>query len=288
MQDLLNTAPGLLGWLQTSLLARFDVVWVSLLFIAKPLFYFLVLPLLYWSFDARLAIRLMILACLAAFVANLLAASHAIAYDLPSGFGFFSASLVVAACLWLTVAGSLQRRLFLVPGMLVPLLLALAQVYSGQLVWLGALLSLLTGWLLGAVWLAAGTRFEPSLVRLHPRISISLAALAAFAMNALQMGHTGLPGLLLGTVVGSSLAFKKLAFSASRGSVPQRLLRLLPGFVGLQLLAWLAGRWLPAPAQPLYPLSFFVYSFGQGLWCTWASLILCQRLGLIPQQDSPA
>jgi hypothetical protein len=280
MQDILNAAPAFVSGLQNSNLAMLAPVLTVLLALTLPLFYFLVLPALYWCFDSRLALRLMILACLSAFIANILEASLRHSMSVPVGFVFFSSPLVVAASLWLTVSGGGKKKLWLLAGLVVPAALALAHLYAGQLVLLGAVYSLITGWVLAAVWLAVGSRFELRLARLHPRIAISLAALVAFAMNALQMGNTGLPGLLLGTVVGSSFLFWRFAEPVDTTAIFKRLLRLLPGFGGLFVLDWLARQYLPLTGHSLYPLMFFVYSFLQGLWCTLANPLLCIRLSL--------
>lgn len=245
-------------------------------------FFLLLIPLVYWCFDARTGVRLGLLVLLCdslCFLAKL--AFHAprpywidarvqpLATD--SSYGLPSSHAQNAVAVWFFLAGLKRKTWAWLAAALVVLLISLSRVYLG----VHFPTDVVGGWIMGALFLAAFLWLEPAArrwfcaLRLPHQIAVSLGTalgllLLGFvlrifiagapdpaAWNTFTLGEArslealaSRSGALFGLLAGAALARRGARFAAD-GPLLLRAARFLIGIAGV-LLLWIGlGKMLP-------------------------------------------
>jgi len=164
-------------------------------FLGSENFFFLVLPLLYWSVDARLGLRV----AMVLVTSNSVNSLFKLVFALPrpywvsvdvvpmaaeTSFGVPSGHAQNALALWGTMAGRLDRRWAWVTAFLLAFFIGFSRLYLG----VHFVLDVLVGWLIGGVLLAAFLYlWEPISAWLSKRTFVE-QVLVAFIASLIVIG----------------------------------------------------------------------------------------------------
>jgi len=237
---------------------------------------------------------------------------HATGYSTPSGHAQNS------SVFWpLLMAGSsssekspdkkrLPRGSRIAIAIMIPLCVGLSRIYLG----VHYPTDVMLGWIIGAVLAslaifilpAAGNAFlsYPPTARIVESFNsyaeasgrslkmfkIALAALVAFALNAVSLGDTSMGGMLFGFVTGYILLTDKNdkadapRFSAASGSLPKKALRLVPGFAGVALSLYSIKLISPFFGVADKALLLFIGCAIAGFWASYLAPKLFMKLKL--------
>lgn len=277
--------------LQQTLGLGAEPIFEGITFLGEQEFFLLLLPLLFWSVDFRLAARLGVLFLASAYlntvVKDLLMQPRPGALD-PSvvlsdsyGFGLPSGHAQTAVVVWGSLAAWLRRVWAWAAAGLLALLIGLSRVYLG----VHFPSDVLIGWLIGVgvlwLYLAYGSRIESWLRDLGMRNQLLLGAGGTLLLLALHPVNDVVAAMaaLAGLAVGLPLTLRRIGFSTV-GPVWQRLLRFVLGAVVLVALFFGIRQIFPAEGQALYlPFRFVRYAV-VGLWISLGAPWAFRRLGL--------
>lgn len=269
---------------------QLDAFFAFFTFLGDEEFYLLFFPLIYWSVDRAVGVRLMVVFLLSGLVNQV--AKHLAAQPRPfqydarvkeivgtEGFGLPSGHTQSAIVVWGYLGTAVRKRWFWVLAGMLMVLTPLSRIYLG----VHFPTDVLGGYVLGIamlwLWLRYGTRLEEWFFEqetIHQLILITaIPALAMAAWPTEDMVTGG--GTMVGIGAGLVLERRLVGFDVA-GPVAQRALRFLLGMVIL------AGLWLGLRAafdglEPANILRLIRYSL-VGLWgalgAPWAFL----KLGL--------
>jgi membrane-associated phospholipid phosphatase len=250
----------------------FDLLATILHFVGGDLFYLALLPLIFWSLDRRLGLRLLfVLALSVALNAALKLLFQAprpftVSADVvqlveQGGYGLPSGHVMNTVVVWGYAAYYLKRRWLYWAAAGFALLMAWGRMYAGvhypQDVVSGALFGLLT--LLLFIWLA--DRFPPFWQRLPPGAQAALIVLAGLVSFIFLFDDGNGPtvaGIALGAGFGCVLERRLVGF-VTDGTPRQRAARYVVGislvlgvFFGLRLIAGVLVAEGAAPSEILY------------------------------------
>lgn len=250
----------------------------------------LVLSLLYWGLDRRLAVRLVLLFALSLFIntwaKNLVMQPRPFQYDPrvlqldhATGGGLPSGHTQAAVVVWGYIALWVRKRWATILAVALMILVPLSRMYLGM----HFPTDLLGGYLLGGLLLWAFYRLEPAATRwlseVTPPWRIALTAVLPALLLWSLAGADGnaIAGALV--LLGGGLGYHLLwppARDEMGGSAPQRVLRWL---VGLGATALLAMGIMALP-NVLALIGFVLL----GVWITVGTPWLFVRLGLARQR----
>jgi membrane-associated phospholipid phosphatase len=261
-------------------------------FLGEELFLLLLLPLIYWSLDRALGVRLTALFILSLYLNNAAKVlgnqPRPFEYDTrvrmlfaTEGRGFPSGHTQSAVVIWGYLATQLKRRWATALAALLMGLIPLSRIYLG----LHFPTDLLGGYVLGAIVLLLYLWLQPTvearLAEMRFAALLSIALLLPFALLLLypgvDKGVITMAGTALGMGVGFLLERRWLRFVVN-GTWWKRALRFILGAIGL-LALWGGLRALFAGLEPFYLLRFIRYLF-VGLWVTWGAPWLFVKFGL--------
>jgi membrane-associated phospholipid phosphatase len=290
---------GIIHWLQQFSSPPLDLFFVLITSLGEEEFFLVVLPVLVWTVDFQVGMRLVVAFLLATYANSGLKAlfAHPRPFELEPGvqlreergYGLPSGHAQLATVGWGYLAVAARRVWVWVMAVALILLIGLSRVYLG----VHFPTDVLAGWtagvlfLLAYLWLAPGVeswlRLAPPAVRLTVAIGVPLLLLLLLPTE----GAIVAMGVLLGAGLGLTLHLQITGrpFDAS-GPLWKRLLRLPVGLAGLLALYMGLKILFPEEGDPFYlPLRTVRYSL-VGLWATWAAPWLFQRLALARRSDT--
>ncbi|GBD85994.1 undecaprenyl-diphosphatase BcrC [bacterium BMS3Abin02] len=284
-------------WLQQAS-PSLDGLFKTLTFLGSEEFYLLLLPLVYWSVDRVIGMRLIVLLLFSNLVntaVKLLAAQpRPFAYDArvkaitsEVSFGFPSGHTQNTVAVWGYLGSRVRAGWFWLLAGLLMVGVPLSRIYLG----VHFPTDVLGGYLIGAIVLWLFLRFWKPVERwfcglaLVWQLAITMFAPAALlAFHVSESVTTGV-GTMVGMGVGFVLERHWVRFETA-GPIMHRVLRFLIGLVVLIGL-WAGLRTLFAGIEPAMVLRFIRYGL-VGLWGAFGAPWLFVRLRIASQSTMPA
>ena len=270
-----------------------DAIFKAITFIGNEEFFLILLPLIFWCVDLAVGARLAF-AFLLSFYANV-GLKDMIAHPRPfeldptvqlhdaEGYGLPSGHSQSAVVVWGVIAASFRQTWLWIVAILLMILIGFSRIYLG----VHFPTDVLSGWTVGAVFLAVYLVLEPRieawLKQAGLTAQLALAVIAPLALLLLYptKDTTSAMAVLMGMGVGVALTRQMIHFSAA-GPLWQRGVRFLVGaimllvlYVGLKLL-------FPAEGESLYLVMRTVRYTLMGLWAALGAPWLFLRLRLAP------
>lgn len=292
------------GYSALTLIARFFTL------CGDPIVYLAILPIMFWCIDEkrgfRIAMAVFVSAGLNTAIKEFLRVPRPFYAD-PSvklidetGFSTPSAHSQNSAVLFPLLAASLRLRWTrLAISLVFPLLIGLSRVYLG----VHYPTDVLLGWTIGAIISIFLLFVLPSAQPLHAfaqpiaaataasgrslrTLKLAVAAFVALAMNATSGRDSSMGGALFGFAAGYILltdAKTKTGetphFSAAKGTLVQKALRLVIGLAGIALLYAGLKKVFPGEESVHYTLFRFIRYTLLGFWTSWVAPKLFTKLG---------
>ena len=275
---------------------QLDTFFAFFTFLGDEEFYLLVLPLIYWSINRAVGVRLMVVFLLSGLVNQV--AKHLAAQPRPfqydprveeivsaEGFGLPSGHTQSAVVVWGYLASVARKRWVWVVAVSLMVLTPLSRIYLGVHfptdVMGGYVLGLLVLWL----WLRNGARLEEWFFQqetIHQLILITAVPALAMAVWPTEDMVTG-GGTMVGIGAGLVLERRLVGFDVA-GSLLRRAFRFLVGLVVL------AGLWLGLriafdglePAIILRVVRYALVGFWGAVGAPWVFL----KLGLAEREPN--
>jgi membrane-associated phospholipid phosphatase len=266
-----------------------DALFRAITMLGDEKFYLLLVPLLYWVVDKRLALRAGVLYLTSAYVNTVLKAIFTIprppatevrVLDEATGYSFPSGHAQSTTTAWGYLAASARRRWLWTLTLLAVLLVGLSRVYLG----VHYPQDVIAGTLVGAVLVALFIWLEKRIVgRFHlslgTRLLLALVAPLILLLLHAETDTGSSMGTLLGLGFGVVLEREYVRFSTA-GTAMKRALRFLLGIVVLVGLYF--GLKIVFPAG----LGFRVLRYGLiGLWASLLAPWVFVRTGLAPREE---
>ena len=236
-------------------------------FLGSGGFFFIALPLVYWSVDRKRGERLALVFLFSIFVnlwlKNLLGQPRpfefvpALALVKEVGHGLPSGHSQASVVFWGLMATLIARPWGMVLAVTLPLLVGFSRIYLG----VHFPTDVFAGWAIGALFIVAdrlaAERFEKLLAFLGGRWRLISLAFVALIMNAFYRSDVAMSGAFLGAGLGFAWTDDKAAFSVS-GSFVTRAARLLLGLALAVIVYFLFKLISPQPGAELYSLARFI------------------------------
>ncbi len=273
-----------------------DVFFNTVTSLGSEEFYLLLLPLIYWCIDKRLAQRLAYLFLFSAYSNAALKDffrhprpfeydSRVLKLDWVSadelGYGFPSGHSQAAITAWGYLAVWMRRRWMWVLAATLVILIAFSRMYLG----VHFPTDVLGGLLIGGVWLALFMVIEPRLEHwlsrqaLGLQIGLALVVPAALLLVYSSGDATAAMGTLIGLGVGIVVEGRVVRFNPG-GPIWQRAARFVVGAVVILILREGLKLVFPGEGEALY-VFFRVFRYSLvGLWAALAGPWVFQQLGL--------
>jgi membrane-associated phospholipid phosphatase len=263
----------------------------AITFLGDEEFYMVGLPLLLWSIDFALGVRLALVllpsVCVNLAVKELF--GHPRPFDLdPSvklrdakGFGLPSGHAQSAVVLWGMLAAEMHRTWTWVVAVALMILVGISRVYLG----VHFPTDVLAGWGLGAAVLVLalwqGPRIANLLARAGLAAQLAIALVVALLLAAVCPRGQSVDclGVVLGAGLGLIVERRRLRYSA-RGRLWQRGVRFLLGLTVLLALYLGLRAVFPGEGQPFHLALKFVRYAVIGAWSTLGAPWAFVRLGL--------
>ena len=280
-------------WLQQAS-PQLDAVFAAFTALGDEEFYLIALPLIYWSINRALGVRLMVVFLLSGlvnqFVKNVASQPRPFEYDSrvvqiveQEGFGLPSGHTQSTVVVWGFLGSVVRKRWFWALAATLMVLVPVSRVYLG----VHFPTDVLGGYVLGAlvlwIWLRYGARLETWFFEqetIHQLIFITAVPALAMAAWPTEDMVTG-GGTMVGIGAGLVLERRLVGFDVA-GTLLQRVLRFLLG------LAILAGLWLGLRAafdglEPAIVLRLLRYSL-VGFWGAFGAPWAFLKLGLAQKE----
>ena len=257
-----------------------DAIFKAITFMGDEEFFLILLPLIFWCVDFAVGARLAFAFLLSTYANTGL--KHLFAHPRPfeldpmvqlhdaEGYGLPSGHSQSAVVVWGTIAASFRKTWLWIVTILLMTLIGFSRVYLG----VHFPTDVLSGWAIGAVFLAAYLALEPRIEAWLKQASLATQlALAVIAPLALLLLHptkdtASSMAVLMGMGVGVALTRRLIPFSAA-GPLWQRGARFLVGAIVLLVLYLGLKVVFPAEGEPLY---FVMRTVRYGLVGLWAAL----------------
>lgn len=252
-------------WLQANGNPLFDFLARLLHETGGPLFYIVLLTLIYWSVDRRLGLRMLAGLIAAVVVSEGLEVlfqtprpflAHPRAVNMlfyEEGYAMPSGHVLQALVLWGIIALWARRRAVTIAVGVYVLLMGWSRMYAGlhypQDVVGGLLFGGVLLWLFHRYYEPLRERWQAIEWHLQA-VLVMVASLLIFVLNTSNTYIQTITGVTLGAGLGLIWAGRRLGFSAG-GPMRQRLLRFLGGLLLTLLVYFLLGM-LFEPFQPAY------------------------------------
>lgn len=275
MDALVLWGTGVIQWLQSFRTPVLDTLFRASTLLGDERFYLLLIPLLYWVVDKRLAMRLSFVYLGSAYLNTLLKAAFAVprpsfpavqVLDQAEGYAFPSGHAQITSTVWGYLAIQMQRTWFWITAVLVIFLVALSRVYLGvhypQDVLVGTLLALP----IVAAYDAFVRRYGARIAQLPLSAKLGLGCAVPLLLLAFHADKDAVSAMAacLGLSTGVALEHEWVRFHCA-GSTTQRAIRFAIGLVGL--LALYLGLSAVLPSGLLFRLLRYA------LIGSWASLV---------------
>lgn len=285
MDALVLWGTGVIQWLQSFRTPVLDTLFRGSTFLGDEKFYLLLIPLLYWMVDKRLAMRLSFVYLGSAYLNNLLKAMFAVprpafpevqVLDQAEGYAFPSGHAQTTATIWGYLATQVQHAWFWIVAVLVMFLVALSRVYLGvhypQDVLVGTLLALVI--VVAYDWFVRTYSAHIAQLPLSAKLGLGFAVpLLLLAIHA-EKDTVSAMAACLGLSTGVTLEHEWVRFNCA-GSATQRAIRFAIGLIGL--LALYLGLNAVLPVGLLFRLLRYALI---GLWASLAAPWLFIKLRL--------
>jgi membrane-associated phospholipid phosphatase len=274
-----------------------DTIFKAITFMGEEEFFLVLLPLIFWSIDFAVGVRLVVVFLLSAYVNSGLKAvfQHPRPFDLDptvklhevEGYGLPSGHSQSAVVVWGTMALQFRRRWLWIVAIVLMVLIGFSRIYLG----VHFPTDVLAGWAVGAIvlalYLALGPRIEAGLQRAGLARQLAVAMIVPLV---LMLAHptkdaTSSMAVLMGLGVGLALN-RRVAPCTMAGSLGKRALRFLVGVVGILILYLGLSLLFPSEGEPLYLVLRVVRYASLGLWATLGAPWLFLRLDLAPKGET--
>lgn len=275
MEPVLDWGVDVVLWLQ-QFSPQLDSLFASFTFLGDEEFYLLVLPLIYWSVDRAVGVRLMVVFLLSGLVNQV--AKHVAAQPRPfgydpqveaivdaDGYGLPSGHTQSSVVVWGYLATTMRRRWSWVVAGLLMVFIPLSRIYLG----VHFPTDVVGGYLLGVVVLLLWLRYAHRLEEWFYQLPTPRQLMVILAIPALAMGVWPTEDMVTGGAtmvgIGAGLVFERrlLGFDVA-GGLMQRTVRYLLGVVVLAGL-WLGLREAFAGLEPALIWRLVRYSI-VGFW----------------------
>jgi len=268
-----------------------DAIFKAITFMGNEEFFLILLPLIFWCVDfavgARLAFAFLLSTYINTGLKDLFA--HPRPFELDptvklydaEGYGLPSGHSESAVVVWGTIAAGFRKTWLWVVAILLMVLIGFSRIYLG----VHFPTDVLSGWAVGAAFLAAYLALEPRIEAWLKKASLTVQlALIVAVPLALLLIHptkdTASPmAVLLGMGTGVALTRHIAPFSAS-GPLWQRAVRFLVGAIALLALYFGLKLVFPGEGEPLYFVMRVVRYALVGLWAGLGAPWLFRRLRL--------
>ena len=275
----------------------FDGVFKFFTFLGDEEFFLILLPLVYWSVDRSLGVRLMVVTLFSSLInataKEIGAQPRPFGYDSrveaivgAGGYGLPSGHTQAAVVIWGFIAAETRRRWMWFLATFLMFGVGVSRIYLGVHfptdVLGGALLGIFILWL----WRRFGQAIEHWFCSQSLRSQLALAVAVPFLIMAAFPSEDVVTAsaTFLGLSVGIVLERRHLHFSAS-GSIIARVVRFLVG--GLILVGlWMGLRTLFGEAEPALLLRLIRYAL-VGLWGAFGAPWMFLKVGLASRDTDP-
>ena len=254
-----------------------DAIFKAITFLGEEEFFIMLLPLVFWCVDFAVGARLAFVFLLSVYANTELKYlfAHPRPFELDpavklhdaEGYGLPSGHSQSAVVVWGTIAAGFRKTWLWVVAILLIVLVGFSRIYLG----VHFPTDVLSGWAVGAVFLAAYLALEPRFTAWLKQAGLAVQlALAVFVPLALLLLHptkdTGSSmAVLMGMGAGVALTRQVAPFSAD-GPLWQRAVRFLVGVIGLLVLYVGLTLVFPAEGESLYFVMRVVRYALVGLW----------------------
>ena len=297
MESLLDWGIDVVLWFQ-QFSPDLDGIFKFFTFLGDEEFFLILLPLVYWSIDRSLGVRLMIITLFSSLInataKEIGAQPRPFSYDSrvepivdAGGYGLPSGHTQASVVIWGFIASETRRRWMWFLAFLMMAGVGLSRIYLGVHFPTDVLGGVLLGLLILLLWRIYGRPIEHWFCTQTLRTQLGLAAavpllvMAAFPSEDVVTASATFLGLSLGIV----LERRFLHFSAA-GSIIARVARFLLGGLILGGL-WLGLRTLFGDAEPALLLRLLRYAL-VGLWGAYGAPWLFLRAGLASRDNAPS
>ena len=293
MDQVLEWGVDVVLWFQQAS-PQLDTFFAAFTFLGDEEFFLVLMPLVYWSIDRAVGVRLMVVFLLSGLVNQLVktVAAQPRPYEYDSrvvqiveqdGFGLPSGHTQSAVVVWGFLGSVVRKRWFWVAAAVMIVVVPMSRIYLG----VHFPTDVLGGYVLGVVilwlWLRYGRRLENWFFEqetMHQLIVITAVPALAMAVWPNEDMVTG-GGTMVGIGAGWVLERRLIGFDVL-GSLLQRTLRFLVG------VAVLAGLWLGLRSafdglEPAILLRLFRYAV-VGFWGAFGAPWMFLKLGLASRQ----
>ncbi len=254
-----------------------DAIFEAITFLGEEEFFIMLLPLVFWCVDFAVGVRLAFAFLLSVYANTGLKYlfAHPRPFELDpavklhdaEGYGLPSGHSQSAVVVWGIIAAGFRKTWLWVIAIALTVLIGFSRIYLG----VHFPTDVLSGWAVGAVFLAACLALEPRFTAWLKQAGLAVQlALAVVVPLALLLLHpnkdTGSSmAVLMGMGAGVALTRQVAPFSAD-GPLWQRAARFLVGVIGLLVLYIGLTFVFPAEGESLYFVMRVVRYALVGLW----------------------
>jgi membrane-associated phospholipid phosphatase len=274
MEDILSWGIEVIKAVQTTTCT--PLTWIAMFIhhVFNSAFYVVVIGIFYWGIDtkkgAKLGSALLFSTCVNVAIKNFFQVPRPYIFDptvstnaTETSFAFPSGHSQAAATFFPLFAGlqrSWKKWLKVLVGVCIPIIVALSRMYLGVHYPTDVIVGLGLGFIIscGVLLFWDKITFFIKKYTLRNSVKILIVALLCFALNAISMADTSYSALLFGFVSGYILLSDKGSFSAASGTIFQKVLRILLGFVIIAVVYYGLKLVFPGKESQLYKLFRFI------------------------------
>lgn len=272
MDEILNWGIQIIKNIQKISCAPLDWLAIFIHYFFNTPIYILVIGIMFWGIDSKkgfkLGTTLLFSISINTALKNFFAVPRPYTIDptvstgaTESSYAFPSGHSQVAATFWPLFAGlqkTWKKWVKLLIGLFLPLIVGISRMYIGVHYPSDVAVGLVLGFLISCGTLLFWDTIAIFIKPLRKSLKILIISLICFCLNAVSMTDTSYSGLLLGFSIGYILITDKGSFSASSGTVLQKVLRILLGFAIIASVYYGLKYVFPRETNSLYQLFRFI------------------------------